>query len=209
MRNVAALEGPELQPHRKEVAALFDTLPYLPCLGLCSKRRPTHIGASFSLAQSMAKSIKPKSVPTSADFGNAKLSLLGRSETRLPSSVSPSTLETFENRYPHRDYVIEFDADDFTSLCPITGQPDFATLHIEYVADQRCIETKSLKFYLASFRNCAAFNEEVANRILDDLVSACSPRIMTVFGQFASRGGIRVSVRAEYEKPARSRSRKR
>lgn len=157
----------------------------------------------------MAKSIKLKSVPTSAHSANAKLSLLGRSETRLPSSVSPSTLETFENRYPHRNYVIEFDADDFTSLCPITGQPDFATLHIEYVADQQCIETKSLKFYLASFRNCAAFNEEVANRILDDLVSACSPRTMTVFGQFASRGGIRVSVRAEYEKPARSRSRKR
>jgi 7-cyano-7-deazaguanine reductase len=156
----------------------------------------------------MAKSTKSKSVSTSTDSGSAKLKLLGRSETRLPSSVSASTLETFENRYPLRDYVIEFDADDFTSLCPITGQPDFATLHIEYVADLHCIETKSLKFYLASFRNCAAFNEEVANRILDDLVSACSPRTMTVFGQFASRGGIRVSVRAEYDKPIRSRSRK-
>ena len=157
----------------------------------------------------MAKSTQPKSLPSSERSTKQSLTLLGRSETQLPARVSHSTLETFENRYPQRDYIIEFDADDFTSLCPITGQPDFATLHIEYVADRRCIETKSLKFYLASFRNCAAFNEEVANRILDDLVKACNPRLMRVFGQFASRGGIRVSVRAEYEKPARARSKKR
>ena len=157
----------------------------------------------------MAKSTQSKSIPASARSTKQSLTLLGRSETRLPVSVSHSTLETFENRYPQRDYLIEFDADDFTSRCPITGQPDFATLHIEYVADRRCIETKSLKFYLSSFRNCAAFNEEVANRILDDLVQACSPRIMRVFGQFASRGGIRVSVRAEYEKPAPRRRKKR
>lgn len=155
----------------------------------------------------MAKSIKPKSIPSSARSGSDHLKLLGRSESRLPSSVSPDILETFENRYPHRDYVIAFDADDFTSLCPITGQPDFAKLHIEYVADRRCIETKSLKFYLASYRNCAAFNEEVSNRILDDLVNACSPRTMRVFGQFASRGGIQVSVRAEYTKPTKTRGR--
>ena len=153
----------------------------------------------------MAKSTQSKSISTPGRSAKASLTLLGRSENSLPPSVSHSTLETFENRYPQRDYIIEFDADDFTSLCPITGQPDFATLHIEYVADRRCIETKSLKFYLSSFRNCAAFNEEVANRILDDLVTACSPRFMRVFGQFASRGGIRVSVRAEYEKPVRSR----
>jgi 7-cyano-7-deazaguanine reductase len=155
----------------------------------------------------MAKSIKPKSIPSSARSESDNLKLLGRSESRLPSSVSPDILETFENRYPHRDYVIAFDADDFTSLCPITGQPDFAKLHIEYVADRRCIETKSLKFYLASYRNCAAFNEEVSNRILDDLVNACSPRTMWVFGQFASRGGIQVSVRAEYTKPTKTRGR--
>jgi 7-cyano-7-deazaguanine reductase len=166
-------------------------------------------GVRFYSAENMAKSTQPKSVPSPGRSTKESLTLLGRSETQLPASVSHSTLETFENRYPQRDYIIEFDADDFTSLCPITGQPDFATLHIEYVADRLCIETKSLKFYLASFRNCAAFNEEVANRILDDLVKACSPRLMRVFGQFASRGGIRVSVRAEYEKPARGRSKKR
>lgn len=135
------------------------------------------------------------------------LSLLGRSEAALPTEPSASILETFENRYPVREYIIGFDAEDFTSLCPITKQPDFAKLRIEYVADRRCIETKSLKFYLASFRNCAAFNEEVANRILEDLVAACAPRRMTVHGQFASRGGISVSVEASYEAKRRTAKR--
>jgi 7-cyano-7-deazaguanine reductase len=141
----------------------------------------------------------PRSKPSSLPNHRASLSLLGRSEATLPSEPSAAILETFENRYPHRDYRICFDAEDFTSLCPITKQPDFATLRIEYVADRRCIETKSLKFYLASYRNCAAFNEEVANRILDDLVAACAPRQMRVEGLFASRGGIRVSVEASFE----------
>jgi len=132
------------------------------------------------------------------------LSLLGRSEASLPTIPSVAILETFENRYPNRDYIIRFDAEDFTSLCPITKQPDFAMLRIEYVADKQCIETKSLKFYLASYRNCAAFNEEVANRILDDLVEACSPRRMTVTGEFASRGGIQVSVEASHEAKAKA-----
>ncbi len=139
----------------------------------------------------------PKSKSKPVDH-RGSLSLLGRSEANLPSAPSADILETFENRYPHRDYLIRFDAEDFTSLCPITKQPDFATLQIEYVAGRRCIETKSLKFYLASYRNCAAFNEEVANRILDDLVKACAPRRMTVLGRFASRGGIQVSVEASH-----------
>jgi 7-cyano-7-deazaguanine reductase len=126
------------------------------------------------------------------------LTLLGRSEATLPEAPSSATLETFPNRYPHRDYLIQFAVDDFTSLCPITGQPDFATIEIQYVANELCIETKSLKFYLASFRNHRSFNEEVANRILDDLVAACAPRTMTVHGEFASRGGISVSVEASH-----------
>lgn len=130
------------------------------------------------------------------DQGIAGLSLLGKQSDGIPSSVSPGVLETFENRYPHRDYVIRFDVEDFTSLCPVTGQPDFASIEIEYVADKRCIETKSLKFYLSSYRNCASFNEEVANRILEDLVKVCAPRRMTVVGRFASRGGISVTVEA-------------
>jgi 7-cyano-7-deazaguanine reductase len=126
------------------------------------------------------------------------LTLLGASGAPFPESPSAAILETFENRYPQRDYIIRFECADFTSLCPITGQPDFAKLRIEYVADRRCIETKSLKFYLASYRNSRAFNEEVANRILDDLVQVCAPRRMTVHGEFASRGGIAVVVEASH-----------
>src|ERR1700748_2659456 len=103
------------------------------------------------------------------------LKLLG-APSAFPESPSRDILETFDNRFVKRDYLIRFDCEDFTSLCPITGQPDFAHLEIEYVAAKRCVETKSLKFYLSSYRDTAAFNEEVANRILDDLVSACAPK---------------------------------
>ncbi|MCB1064363.1 MAG: NADPH-dependent 7-cyano-7-deazaguanine reductase QueF [Verrucomicrobiae bacterium] len=135
---------------------------------------------------------------TSPDEPN--LSLLGRSETRLPSSPDEAQLETFPNRSPERDYWIQLDCPEFTSLCPVTGQPDFAKLLIRYIPDERCVETKSLKFYLASYRNRPSFNEEVVNRILNDLVAATDPRRMTVKGQFGSRGGIALSVEAEHEK---------
>jgi 7-cyano-7-deazaguanine reductase len=128
------------------------------------------------------------------------LKLLGSSGAAFPESPSREVLETFENRFPKRDYLIRFECADFTSLCPITGQPDFAHLDIEYVPGARCIETKSLKFYLASYRNSAAFNEEIANRILDDLVAACRPKRMTVRGRFASRGGISLSIEATHGK---------
>jgi 7-cyano-7-deazaguanine reductase len=138
------------------------------------------------------------------------LKLLGQADAALPSKPAPETLETFENRYPHRDYVIRFECDDFTSLCPITGQPDFARIEIEYIPAKRCVETKSLKFYLSAYRNHAAFNEEVANRILDDLVAACRPQRMTVYGEFAPRGGISLSVRAQHDaaKAPKKRARK-
>lgn len=131
------------------------------------------------------------------------LSLLGRSDTPFPDSPTRETLETFVNRYQKRDYVITFETEDFTSLCPITGQPDFAELTIEYIPGERCIETKSLKFYLAAYRNARAFNEEVANRILDDLAAVCEPRRMRVSGHFAPRGGIALSVEATYEGKAK------
>ncbi len=130
--------------------------------------------------------------------GYGDLKLLGRSETHYPSRPTAKTLETFPNRYPQRDYWIRFDCEDFTSLCPITGQPDFAKLCIEYVPDARCVETKSLKFYLASFRNTASFNEEISNRILEDLITVCQPRRLRVHGEFAARGGISVTVDAAY-----------
>lgn len=128
----------------------------------------------------------------------SSLKLLGRSESRLPSAPAPGTLETFANKFSKRDYWIRFECPEFTSVCPVTGQPDFARITIEYVPDALCIETKSLKFYLASYRNTRSFNEEIANRILDDIVQACSPRRAAVHGEFASRGGIGVTVDAAY-----------
>ncbi len=124
--------------------------------------------------------------------------LLGKSETAYPDRPSSGILETFPNRFPHRRYWISFDCPEFTSMCPVTGQPDFASIHIRYVAGERCIETKSLKFYLASFRHTRSFNEDIVNRILEDLVAACGPVRMEVHGEFSARGGISVTVDAAY-----------
>jgi 7-cyano-7-deazaguanine reductase len=129
---------------------------------------------------------------------SAGLTLLGRSEARLPASPSDAKLETFANP-ARRVYRIRFETADFTSLCPVTGQMDFAQITIEYVPAKHCVESKSLKFYLASFRNVKAFNEAVTNRILDDFVHACSPREASVTAEFSARGGIALTVRAEYE----------
>ena len=107
-------------------------------------------------------------------------------------------LETFLNPNPGRDYEIRFDCPEFTCLCPMTGQPDFATIRIRYVPDRRCVELKSLKLYLWSYRNEGAFHEAVTNRILDDLVGAIAPRRMTVEGDFLIRGGIHTTIVAEH-----------
>lgn len=129
------------------------------------------------------------------------LRLLGRSEAKYPDRPSSGILESFPNRFPHRSYWIHFDCSEFTSMCPVTGQPDFAVIHIRYVPDELCIETKSLKFYLASYRHTKSFNEEIVNRILEDLMSACSPRRMEVHGEFSARGGISVTVEASHPDP--------
>jgi 7-cyano-7-deazaguanine reductase len=109
-----------------------------------------------------------------------------------------STLETFPNPRPERDFEIAIDCPEFTSMCPKTGLPDFGTIRIRYVPGDRCIELKSLKYYLLEFRNQGIFYEAVTNRILDDLVAACAPRRMTVVGEFTARGGISTTVTAEY-----------
>ncbi len=108
------------------------------------------------------------------------------------------SLETFANPNPERDYEIRFDCPEFTCLCPKTGQPDFATLRIRYVPDRACVELKSLKLYLWSFRNDGAFHEAVTNQILDDLVAAMKPRRLTVEGDFMVRGGIRTVIEVNY-----------
>ncbi len=126
------------------------------------------------------------------------LSLLGNGHTDYPTSPDAANLEAFPNAHPGRDYVIIFDCPEFTALCPITGQPDFGHITIEYVADTRCLESKSLKLYLFSFRNEGAFHEEVVNRILDDVVAAVAPRRATVTGDFNPRGGIALKVSASH-----------
>jgi len=107
-------------------------------------------------------------------------------------------LETFANPQPGRDYTIRIRIPEFTCLCPKTGQPDFATLHLEYVPDARCIELKSLKLYVWSFRDAGAFHEDVTNRILADLVAACQPRFMRLRAEFNVRGGIYTDVVVEH-----------
>jgi 7-cyano-7-deazaguanine reductase len=107
-------------------------------------------------------------------------------------------LEVFDNLYPDRDYSVIHTAPEFTSVCPKTGQPDFATIIIEYIPDKLCIELKSLKFYLNSYRNDGIYFESVTNKILDDLVEICKPRYMIIKAQFNVRGGISSQIRAEY-----------
>ena len=114
-------------------------------------------------------------------------------------STQPSkTLDTFDNPRPERDYSIRIDVPEFTCLCPMTGQPDFAKLHIEYVPDRKCVELKSLKLYVWSFRDEGAFHEDVTNRILDDLVQALQPRFLRLMADFNVRGGIYTKVVVEH-----------
>jgi len=130
-----------------------------------------------------------------------KLSILRRSQTRVPASPDKASLESFPNRHPNRDYWVELDCPEFTSLCPVTGQPDFGHITIQYVPDRLCLESKSLKLYIFSFRNHATFHEEAVNRILDDIVKAIHPRRAVVKGIFNRRGGIAITVQAEYPDP--------
>ena len=115
--------------------------------------------------------------------------------------MSSSTLETFPNPRPERDFEILIDCPEFTSVCPKTGLPDFGTIRITYVPDAQCVELKSLKYYLIEFRNKGIFYESVTNQILDDLVGLLAPRRMTVVGDFSVRGGIKTVVTVSYVKP--------
>ena len=124
------------------------------------------------------------------------LTLLGAGGVAVPSQA----LETFPNPEPGRDYTIRMRIPEFTCLCPKTGQPDFATLHLEYVPDRSCVELKSLKLYIWSFRNAGRFHEAVTNEILDDLVRATAPRFMRITAEFLVRGGIYTTVVAEHGK---------
>ncbi len=131
---------------------------------------------------------------------------MGNKIKNLPDTPGKARLETFPNPNPQRPYHICFDCPEFTSICPITGQPDFGVIEIDYVPHRVCLESKSLKLYLGSFRNYGAFHEAVVNRILDDLAAACRPRQARVTGRFNRRGGIAITVTADYPTTFRARS---
>lgn len=130
-----------------------------------------------------------------------EITLLGNQNTKYSFDYSPEVLETFDNKHPDRDYWVKFNCPEFTSLCPITGQPDFATIYISYVPDIRMVESKSLKLYLFSFRNHGDFHEDVVNIIMKDLVRLLEPRYLEVWGKFLPRGGISIDPYTNYGKP--------
>ncbi len=145
------------------------------------------------------------SEPQSADdamWFARNLDLLRRAIQGPPMSSRPSThLETFENPHPQREYTIRFECPEFTCVCPKTGQPDFATIRIKYAPAKTCVELKSLKLYLWSYRDLGAFHEAVTNKILDDLVAATEPRWMEVEGDFYVRGGIHTVIEVRHQQP--------
>jgi len=130
-----------------------------------------------------------------------KLKKLGSENTKY-EYADPSTaiLETFNNKYPDNEYMVEFVFPEFTSLCPKTGQPDFAEIVIQYHPDQKCIESKSLKMYFFAYRSCGSFMETITNKILEDCFQMCNPHWMKVVGKFNARGGTFINVTAEKRK---------
>ena len=130
----------------------------------------------------------------------AQLHALGR-KTEYRQDYAPEVLEAFDNKHPERDYWVRFNCPEFTSLCPITGQPDFAEIRICYIPDIRMVESKSLKLYLFSFRNHGAFHEDCVNLILDDLIKLMDPKYIEVTGLFTPRGGISIYPYANYGRP--------
>lgn len=126
------------------------------------------------------------------------LTLLGNKKTVYRSDYAPEVLETFENKHPENDYFVRFNCPEFTSLCPITGQPDFATITINYVPDVRMVESKSLKLYLFSFRNHGDFHEDCVNKIMKDMIKLMDPKYIEVQGRFTPRGGISIDPFCNY-----------
>jgi len=129
-----------------------------------------------------------------------EITLLGNQKTKYPQNYAPDILETFQNKHPDRDYFVKFNCPEFTSLCPITGQPDFASITISYVPDQRMVESKSLKLYLFSFRNHGDFHEDCVNIIMNDLIHLMEPKYIEVWGKFTPRGGISIDPYCNYGK---------
>ena len=128
------------------------------------------------------------------------LTLLGSNHTEYKTDYDPSLLETFSNKHPDNDYFVKFNCPEFTSLCPITGQPDFATIYISYVPDKLMVESKSLKLYLFSYRNHGDFHEDCVNKIMKDLIALLDPKYIEVTGKFLPRGGLSIDAYCNYGK---------
>ena len=129
------------------------------------------------------------------------LSLLGNQGTKYKFGYDPDILEVFDNKHPNNDYFVKFNCPEFTSLCPITGQPDFATIYISYIPGEKMVESKSLKLYLFSFRNHGDFHEDCMNVIMKDLIKLMSPKYIEVWGKFTPRGGISIDPYCNYGIP--------
>jgi 7-cyano-7-deazaguanine reductase len=129
------------------------------------------------------------------------LTLLGNQQNHYTFTYTPDILETFENKHQGRDYWVKFNCPEFTSLCPMTGQPDFATIYISYIPDVLMVESKSLKLYLFSFRNHGGFHEDCVNIIMNDLIARMSPRYIEVWGKFTPRGGISIDPYCNWGQP--------
>lgn len=129
------------------------------------------------------------------------LTLLGSEKTEYRDKYDPAVLESFGNKHPEYDYFVKFNCPEFTSLCPITGQPDFATIIISYVPDAKLVESKSLKLYMFSFRNQGDFHEDVVNTIMKDLIELLRPKFIEVWGKFLPRGGLSIDPYCNYGKP--------
>lgn len=126
---------------------------------------------------------------------------LGNRQVKYPTDYAPEVLETFVNKHQDRDYFVKFNCPEFTSLCPMTGQPDFATIYISYVPDVKMVESKSLKLYLFSFRNHGDFHEDCVNIIMNDLIALMEPKYIEVWGKFTPRGGISIDPYCNYGRP--------
>ncbi|HIS29248.1 MAG TPA: NADPH-dependent 7-cyano-7-deazaguanine reductase QueF [Candidatus Avamphibacillus intestinigallinarum] len=129
------------------------------------------------------------------------LTLLGNQGVPYTFDYQPELLEAFDNKHPHRDYFVKFNCPEFTTLCPMTNQPDFATIYINYIPDEKMVESKSLKLYLFSYRNHGGFHEDSVNTIMDDLIQLMEPRYIEVWGVFTPRGGISIDPFCNYGKP--------
>ncbi len=155
-------------------------------------------GTSDFLNEKKETSAEVKNGGTREEEG---LKNLGSKNTKYAEEYAPEVLETFDNKHPDRDYFVKFNCPEFTSLCPITGQPDFATIYISYIPDIKMVESKSLKLYLFSFRNHGDFHEDCVNIIMNDLIKLMNPKYIEVWGKFLPRGGISIDPYCNYGRP--------